>query len=249
MSLTDVTNGARIIQRGVGAVQLTLSAAVKVGDLIGNSGGTWVEADADAPVYPEWIAGQGGDSGDIITAYKQAHIGGVVCALGDKIYSSTTAGQYTSTAPTGLALQIGMAVSTTEMWIDLLHPVGGKSYQIVSLIPNILMSTIADGDLVTNFTPGFAGKIVKTYWIQDVPVTTADKLSTLNLEIGTTNLTGGEVALTSAACTPKGKVIAGAAITAGNYFGATDTISVEAASTTAFVEGTGSLYAVLEVYV
>lgn len=117
---------------------------------------------------------------------------------------------------------------------------------IVCLVPNITMSTIANGDLVTNFTPGFAGKIVKIYWVQDVPVTTGAKLSTLNLEIGTTNVTGGEVALTSALCTPKGAVIAGASITAANIFGATDTISVETASTTAFVEGSGSLYAVLE---
>lgn len=105
----------------------------------------------------------------------------------------------------------------------------------------MLMTDIADGDLVTTFTPGFPGVITKTYWVQNYAVTTADKLSTLNLEIGTTNLTGGAVSLTSAACTPVGKVIAGTAVTAGNRFDADDTISVEAASTTAFIEGDGAL--------
>ena len=245
MALTDVTDGSRIIKEGRNPVKLTLSAGVKVGDLIGDSSGTWVEADADAPVMPQFIAGEDGASGDIITAYKQALIGGVTCALGDLIYSSTTAGQYTSTA-TGVSLPIGIAVSTTEIFIDLQYPVGGASLSILCLIPNILMSTIADGDLVTTITPGFAGKIKKVYWVQDAPVTTAAKASTLNLEIGTTNLTGGAVSLTSAACTPKGKVIAGTAVTAANVFKADDTISVEAASTTAFIEGSGSLYAVIE---
>jgi len=245
MALTDVTDGSRIIKEGKNPVRLTLSAAVKAGDLIGDSSGTWVEADADAPVMPQFIAGVGGASGDVITAYKQALIGGVTCALGDLIYSSATAGDYTSTA-TGVSLPIGMAVSTTEMFIDLQHPVGGASLSIVCLVPNISMSTIADGDLVTTITPGFAGKIRSVYWVQDVPVTTAAKASTLNLEIGITDLTGGVVSLTSATCTPKGVVIAGTAITAGNVFKADSTISVEAASTTSFVEGSGSLYAVIE---
>ena len=77
-------------------------------------------------------------------------------------------------------------------------------------------------------------------------VTTAAKASTLNLEIGTTNLTGGTVALTSADCDGKGEAIGGTAITAGNVFTASDTISVEAASTTTFIEGSGSLFAVIE---
>jgi len=245
MALTDKTDGSRIIKEGRNPVGLALSAGVKAGDLIGDSAGTWVEADADASIMPQFIAGIAGASGATITAYKQALIGGVSCALGDLIYSSTTAGQYTSTA-TGVSLPIGMAVSTTEMFIDLQHPVGGASLSILCLVPNILMSTIADGDLVTTITPGFAGKIRKVYWVQDAPVTTAAKASTLNLEIGITDLTGGVVSLTSAECTPKGKVIAGTAITAANVFLADSTISVEAASTTAFIEGSGSLYAVVE---
>lgn len=104
------------------------------------------------------------------------------------------------------------------------------------------MTLIADGDLVTTFTPGFAGTIEAFYWVQEAPVTTAAKASTLNLEIGTTNVTGGTIALTSAACTPLGVKIDSAAITAANTFGATDTISIEAASTTTFIEGSGTMF-------
>jgi hypothetical protein len=105
----------------------------------------------------------------------------------------------------------------------------------------ILNANIADGDLVTTYTPGYKFKLLALDYIVGEPVTTAAKLSTLNAEIGTTNVTGGTVALTSAACTPLGAVVAGAAITAANTGSATDTISIEAASTTTFIEGDGSI--------
>lgn len=112
----------------------------------------------------------------------------------------------------------------------------------------ITQANIANGDLVTSYPLKYDGKVVGFRWVQEVPVTTASKLSTLNIEIGTTNLTGGTIALTSAACTPRGKIIESAAITAGNLFKKGDTLSVEASSTTAFVEGTGSVCIDLEFY-
>jgi hypothetical protein len=105
----------------------------------------------------------------------------------------------------------------------------------------ITNATIANGDIVTTWTPGFAGTIEKWCYVTNVPASTANKLSTLNLEIGTVNVTGGALALTTAGIDALGKIVAGAAITAANVFTATDTISVEAATTTTFVEGSGSL--------
>lgn len=103
----------------------------------------------------------------------------------------------------------------------------------------ITNAKIADGDLVTTFTPGYAFKILAFDYITGDPVTTASKASTINLEIGTTNVTGGVISLTSAGMTPLGAVVAGTAITANNTGTATDTISIEASSTTTFVEGDG----------
>lgn len=105
----------------------------------------------------------------------------------------------------------------------------------------ITLANIADGDVVTTFTPGFHGRIKDADFVTDVPASTADKASTLNFEIGTTNVTGGTISLTTVACNAAGKIVAAAAITAGAAFKNTDTISVEAASTTVFIEGTGSL--------
>lgn len=105
----------------------------------------------------------------------------------------------------------------------------------------VTLANVADGDVLTTFTPGHFGRIKSLDFAVTTPVTTASKATTLNAEIGTTNLTGGAIALTSANCTPLGAVINDTAITAAAAFDADDTISIEASSTTAFVEGAGVL--------
>jgi len=105
----------------------------------------------------------------------------------------------------------------------------------------ITLSSLADGDIISGFTPGFNGRIKALDFTTNVPASTASKLSTLNAEIGTADITGGTVELTTAACDTLGEKVTGAAITAGAGFKDTDTISIEASSTTSFVEGTGVL--------
>jgi len=115
----------------------------------------------------------------------------------------------------------------------------GVGIQTLAFFMNL--ADIANGDLLTNYVPGYRFKILKADFRVLKPVTTGAKLATLNLEIGTTNLTGGAIALTSANCTPAGVAVAGTAITADNVGTATDSFSVEASSVTTFVEGNGWL--------
>lgn len=103
----------------------------------------------------------------------------------------------------------------------------------------INLASVANGDVLTNVVFGHKFKVLKETFAVTVPVTTGSKAATLNSEIGTTNVTGSAVALTSANCTPLGALVAGGAITAANTGSATDTFSVEAASVTAFAEGAG----------
>ncbi len=109
------------------------------------------------------------------------------------------------------------------------------------VIPISLATITGAGDVLSAHTPGHWGRVLSLDFFVGTPVTTAAKLATLNAEIGATNLTGGTVALTSANCTPLGAKVAGAAVTAANVFGPSDTISIEAASVTAFAEGDGAL--------
>lgn len=121
-------------------------------------------------------------------------------------------------------------------------PVSGPAVPFEFALPITLANITGAGDVLTTRSLGFNGTITAIEFAVTTAVTTGGKAATLNVEIGTTNLTGGTVALDSTNCTPLGKVIASAAITAANTFVAADTLSVEAASVTAFAEGAGVLY-------
>lgn len=147
--------------------------------------------------------------------------------------SSATVTYLGSTSiPAGTALRFGPSMAPT---------VG------VQILPfHINLPDLANGDVLTNYTPGFPFKILGVDFQVQKAVTTAAKAATLNLEIGTTNLTGGVVSLTSANCTPAGAQVAGTAVTGANTGTATDNFSIEAASVTTFVEGTGVLLVKLQ---
>jgi len=98
------------------------------------------------------------------------------------------------------------------------------------------LKDFADGDIIT-FTPGFVGEIMDIEVRSILVASTASKLTTLNLEIGTTDLTGGVVALTTANMDAVFDIVSGTAITAGSVFTAAEVITLEASSTTAFIEG------------
>lgn len=189
-----------------------------------------------------------GQAAEITTeGVSKGILGGSVTA-GQNLMADASGKLVTQTgtnASIGIALVSGSSGDLCSVYVTAGSGSGiASSYSVMS-IP-VQLSQLANGDIVTEYTPGFAGSIVKASFAVTVPATTAAKAATLNLEIGTTNLTGGVIALTSANCTPLGKVNDGTAITAGNTFTSTDAISVEAASVTAFVEGAGVLLLVLK---
>jgi len=139
----------------------------------------------------------------------------------------------------GVALESGAADEIHTVLLVTRTSTGTNTKSVLS-IP-IKLANVADGDVVTEYVPGFAGAITKVAFVVTDPVTTAGKATTLNLEIGTTDVTGGVVSLTSENCTPLGAVVDGTAITGDNAFGASDSISVKASSTTVFIEGEGVL--------
>ncbi|WP_035676035.1 hypothetical protein [Bradyrhizobium liaoningense] len=106
-------------------------------------------------------------------------------------------------------------------------------------IPVDLVSVVGAGDVMTDIRPGVYGTI--EYWelVITKPVTTAAKAASFNLEIDTTNVTGGVIALTSANATPLGKSVPGAAITGANALTPESTLSIESSAVTAFAEGQG----------
>jgi len=95
-------------------------------------------------------------------------------------------------------------------------------------------------DLMTNYTPGYAFKILKFDWVTTIVGAGAGATQTFNLEIGTTNVTGGVVNPTLASTATIGVLTAGTAVSANNTGTSADTISVEmAAGGTVFSSGAG----------
>lgn len=103
--------------------------------------------------------------------------------------------------------------------------------------------TTAAADLMTNYTPGYAFKILAVDFVTTQLGTGSGASQVLNLEIGTTNVTGGVVTVTLASTDTLGEITAGTAVTAANTGTAADTLSVEvAAGGTVFTAGAGILY-------
>lgn len=207
------------------------------------------------------LAGAGENAIGILQDTPAADKVGNVMTLGvsKAVYGATvTAGQNLSADANGkliptagsaaviaVALESGSANEIHSVLLVTRTATGTNSGLILS-IPVKLAQITAAGDVVTNYIPGISGVIKKVSFVVTVPVTTAGKAATLNLEIGTTDVTGGVLSLTSANCTPLGAVINGTAVTGNNVFGSTDSISVEASSVTAFTEGEGVLLIVIQ---
>lgn len=100
--------------------------------------------------------------------------------------------------------------------------------------------TNAAADLVTEYTPGFKFKLLSISFATTTIGAGAGASQVLNLEIGTTNVTGGLLTLTEAGTSQLGERTDATAITAANTGSASDFISLEvAAGGTVFTAGAG----------
>lgn len=139
-------------------------------------------------------------------------------------FTSTAAFTDNTTGTAGTTLAAGVGVQTVTI-------------PLTSLATGLSTSAI---DLLTTYTPGYRFKILAFDFVTTVAGTGASASQTFNLEIGTTNLTGGVLNVTLASTDTIGKVTAGTAVTAANVGTAADTISIEmAAGGTVFSAGAG----------
>lgn len=95
------------------------------------------------------------------------------------------------------------------------------------------------GDVVTNFPLEGQGTIVAAALLVTAAGAGAGATRAFNLEIGTTNVTGGVITATLAGTATVGTVVNGTAITANNTFNDGDTLSIEVAAGTVFTGGEG----------
>jgi hypothetical protein len=135
---------------------------------------------------------------------------------------------------------VNLTDSTTGTASDTLAATVGVTTVAIPL--QLASMTTAAADLMTNYTPGYAFELLSLEFITTTLGTGASASQVLNLEIGTTNVTGGALTLLLADTDTLGKKKAATAITAANTGTAASTISVEvAASGTVFTAGAGFL--------
>lgn len=112
----------------------------------------------------------------------------------------------------------------------------------ISIPVTLASMTTAAADLVSAYTPGYKFKILSVDFATTTLGTGSGATQVINVEIGTTNVTGGVVTVTLAGTDTLGEASAGTSVTAANTGSASDTISVEvAASGTVFTAGDGVL--------
>jgi len=107
---------------------------------------------------------------------------------------------------------------------------------------HVQLADISDADVMTNLVPWFNGTVERLIVIVSTPVTTADDLSTVTVQIGSTAVTGTATEMTSANMATLGVVKNNAATgaPANKAFTTNDTLSLVASSTTAFAEGSAT---------
>lgn len=144
----------------------------------------------------------------------------------------------TFTNRTGATLAAGTKVG---IWLPVWS---GKN--VVHLSLPVSLDTVTAADVVTSLRPGVYGYITNMQWVTDVAPSAGDA-ATFNLEIGTTNVTGGVIILDSAAAGVKGTVVQGTRITANNRLTPASALSIEAADVTDYATGSGQLIITIQV--
>jgi len=92
-------------------------------------------------------------------------------------------------------------------------------------------ANITDADMITSMKAPFHGRFLSLHAYVEEALVGSGGTALLNLEIGTTDVTGGDVTASTAAGGTKGTVLDGTAITAEDVFHEGDNLSLEASST------------------
>ena len=112
---------------------------------------------------------------------------------------------------------------------------------------HVNLVTISGADVVSAFTPGFAGKIIKMYWVTNTVTTDINGAATFKPYIGSLLVSGGVVTIGHVAGDQAtlGLVVNGTSVIGSNVFSNIDTLKIVASSVTAYDDGDGQLVLVL----
>lgn len=105
----------------------------------------------------------------------------------------------------------------------------GQGYQVIHL-GHFMFGDTADGDLITSYPMPYHASIEAFYYVTSTVFVGSAGTTDINLEIGTTDVTGGVITCSTAASGTLGLVVSSTAITATNVVHGGDLLSVEMAN-------------------
>ena len=219
----------KLLQRiGLGVVLSIIaltSFMVSQGHTEQSNGGIYQSYNSDAAIT-SLTDNSGGTANNTLTA---------VSGLTTLTDSTGDSGSHNDTVADGTTIGAALTDSSTGSAGDTIA--AGAGVDVITFAFDA--ADFANGDMVTSFIVPYKFKILNFAGTCTRAVTTDAKTAALNIEIGTTNLTGGVLTLNG--LVTLGAYEAGTAITAANTGAAGDNISIEAASVTTFIEGAFTL--------
>lgn len=208
------------------AVTVGVSSWMSIGQVIIISDGTdWAHIRVDTIPSPSsftgtWLDYDGDAAGTTnIASGATVSPSGVASPLSAALPNSLTDN---STGTASDTIAAGAGVTTLAFAVDL-----------------VTLTTLAR-ELLTDYVLGYAFKILSVDFVVTDEGTGAGATQTINLEINSTNVTGGVINPTLANTATAGALVAGTAVTANNTGNAAATLSIEvAAGGTIFTAGQG----------
>lgn len=233
----DGTDGAD----GKNAYSITLADFIV--PPVGNTVTDVVIADTDWMVVGQIVFVEGAGAFEVAAVTDSTHANLTYLDYSININSGLTITAGAGITPSGNQITVSGITALTDNTTGIASDTLAAGAGVQTLAFYIDAATIANGDLLTNYVPGYKFKILKFDARCAKPVTTGAKASNINLEIGTTDLTGGVIAL--AGTYILGAAQAGSVVSGANEGNQTDSISIEASATTAFTEG--AFWLILEI--
>lgn len=187
---------------------------------------------------------ESGDACEIVVEGVAKALAGGTIVRGDRLSVAATGALVAST---GAGAIVGTALESAASGAIFSVLLSRRPLSLVTLSFPVTLTAIPAGDLITDYPLPGAGRIIGFRYVPAVVTSTAGDGMDLNIEIGSTNLTGGVLGLTSANTNTLGVVVAATAITAGNTYAPGALMSIEGATGAgAFAEGSGVLHVDIE---
>jgi hypothetical protein len=193
------------------------------------------------------VAGDGPAHFEVVSKPSSTSVTATYLDYAGDIGAGATISSGSGVSPAGIkgVFAGGLPTALTDNIVDSIASniiADGVGKYVLAFPIQLAAMTASAADLMTDYVPGHRFKILSVDFVTTTIGAGAGASQILNLEIGSTNVTGGVVTATLASTNTLGEITTGTNVTANNIGSATDAISIEVANAgTIFTAGAGML--------